>query len=406
MSFKRRCTMWLRSTYLDRWIGALLAILCLVTVLASVQQFAVPLFDWTIFVQHWFPVAAGMAGFYGYSRASHFHPLANLEYGGWLYDQPWDHPQPLPMGPWHFASQDVLFVGLLALVGGVGEAALPIPFDRGAMIYALLVIALFVSGYALTIFIHAAFCFEKYGGLGLPLIYASLLWVWEYPLVVAALLLVAALLAHFSAQRMLLHFPNLFPWRSQPLAVRYTLATSDTGWPYSRLLLEIRNPIVSFEQALSVSIVAGWCAATLAHIPFMVTGTRQLAAMDHEILCSTIETLLWMATVLAVIIRGSKYFRGTRMPISLLGRIATRNWVIPPFDWALGPLVLMPTVGLALPPLGHKLGAPIEATAGGTVFLLMLISLGMGPTIHDWWHSGGQQIVFRQLKKTEHVSTQ
>jgi hypothetical protein len=406
MTLKRRFNAWLRVTYLDRWIVALVAILLVVTLVATVKGLSIPLLNGWGYTQFWLPVAAVMAGGYGYWRARHFHPLANLPYGEWLYNQPWLHPQGLPMGPWHFVLQDALFVLLLAGAAMVGGPALPLYFDTSPLNCALVAAGLFLAGYTWGTWASAAFSHEKYGGLGIPLFYASLLWVWRYPLVVTALMVGAAALAHFSGRRQLVHFHSVYPWRASPATDRYSLTLEGNGWPYDYLQLAVRNPIISLEQALSLSVVAGWCAATLAHLPYLYTSTRALPRGDYEDLATFGHTLLWGLSFLIVLTRGGNYFRGMRMPISLLGRIATGNWIIPRFDRVLVSLVLLLLIGGFLPVLFTKFLAPLEAMAGITVFLLVLVALGMGPTLHDWWHAGDQTLVFRKKKQTTYVSTQ
>jgi hypothetical protein len=406
MTLQRRLSMWFRATYLDRWVGALVAILVLVTLLTTIMGLSVPIVNWWGYAQYWLPVAGVMAGYYGYSRAQHFHPLLNSAYGEWLYDQPWIHPQPLPMGPWHFVWQDVLFVALLALVASVGGFAFPLYFDTTPLNCSLLIVALFLSGYVWTTFVNAALCHEKYAGLGVPLIYTSLLWVWQYRLMVAALLLAAAGLAHFSARRMLVNFHQVLPWRAGSLSDRYSLTQEGTGWPYDRLVLRVRNPIVSLEQAVSLSVVAGWCAATVAHIPYLVQGSRRMSPSTYDELLSATHSMLWFLSIMLVVARGSHYFRGMRMPISLLGRIATGNWIIPRFDRVLLPLVVLLLIGGLVPTLLTRLRAPLEVAAGVTVLLLVLVTLGMGPTLHDWWHAGDQQLVFQKKKQAKYISTQ
>src|SRR5690606_6307065 len=129
MSFRRRLTMWLRVTHLDRSLLTLAIFLIAVTLLAIVRGEVTSSLDWTACMRNWLLVAAAMAAQYGYSRASHFHPLLNKPYGEWLHDQPWLFPQPLPLGPWHFVAQDMLFVAILALVAMIGGIAFPLYFN-------------------------------------------------------------------------------------------------------------------------------------------------------------------------------------------------------------------------------------------------------------------------------------
>lgn len=406
MTFQRRFDMWLRVTYLDRWTSGLIGMLVVMTLLRTAKAFTFPILGWSDFTENWLVTAVLIAGGYGYWRVRHFHPLANLPYGAWLFTQPWIYPQPLPMGPWHLVWQDVLFVLLLSGVAAIGGHSFPLYFDTSPLNCALIVVATFFTAYSLASLFTAALCHEKYASLGIPLLYASILWVWEYPRIVAALVVGAVLLAHFSTRRMLLNFHTLYPWRAAPTSFRYSLTLEGNGWPYDYIHVSVRRPVISIEQALLVSVVAGWCAATVAHIPHFVSGTRQMSQRDYVDLVGFMWALLLMFTIAIVITRTVIYFRGMRMPISLAGRIATGQWIIPRFDVAIAPLALALLCGTVVPYTLAKLRVPIEVLLGVPVFLTLLVVLGMGPTLHDWWHAGDQRIVFQKKKQTTYVSTQ
>lgn len=302
--------------------------------------------------------------------------------------------------------QDALFVLLLSGVAAVGGHAFPLYFDTSPLNCTLIVVAVFFTGFTIATLVNAGLCHEKYAGLGLPLFYASLLWVWEYPLVVAGIVGGGVLLAHVSARRMLLNFHSLFPWRSSSTSTRYSLTLEGNGWPYDNLFVSVRREVIPFEQAVLASVVTGWCAATLAHIPYVVEGKRQINPGAYVELVSFMRGLLLFFAIVLVITRAATYFRGMRMPISLAGRIATGNWIVPRFDLAVVPLLLVLLSGTALPYLLTRLDAPLEVIVGVSVFLMFLITLGMGPTLHDWWHTGDQRVVFQKKKQTTYVSTQ
>src|SRR5690606_31103460 len=118
------------------------------------KAFTAPILGWTDLAEHWLMTAVLLAGGYGYWRARHFHPLGNLPYGGWLYTQPWQHPQPLPMGAWHMVRQDALFVLLLSGVAAVGGHAFPLYFDTSPLNCTLIVVAVFFTGYTIATLVN------------------------------------------------------------------------------------------------------------------------------------------------------------------------------------------------------------------------------------------------------------
>ena len=85
------------------------------------------------------------------------------------------------------------------------------------------------------------------------------------------------------------------------------------------LLQAIRRPIVPVDQWLSVSIVLGWCAASVAHLPYAASPLRQLSPRDYNSLGDFIGINVFGLAIGLSIARGWVYYQGIRSPISLMG---------------------------------------------------------------------------------------
>jgi len=71
-------------------------------------------------------------------------------------------------------------------------------------------------------------------------------------------------------------------------------------------------------------------------------------------------------------------------PISLLGRIATRRWIIPDYDHVfLAPAATL-TVGILFGWIAPLYGMPDLLANPLAVFFVLFVTLGAGPTLGRW----------------------
>jgi hypothetical protein len=100
-------------------------------------------------------------------------------------------------------------------------------------------------------------------------------------------------------------------------------------------------------------------------------------------------------------IRLSIYCGSCRPPISLAGRLATRRFVIPGYDQIFVAPLLVLLIGIAGPLILWHCEANDSLTAGITMFAMVAVTLGMGPTLGLWQLTGEHRITVRSPRRSK-----
>jgi hypothetical protein len=119
---------------------------------------------------------------------------------------------------------------------------------------------------------------------------------------------------------------------------------------------------------------------------------------DFDVGLLYIYRLIW---VILIVVRAFTYLVGHLPPISIMGRIATRRWILPGYDvMFIAPLVAL-FVALALPKLLLLIGvAPLVAFPFSTA-VIVWVCFGMRPTIVEWHYTGHFRIPNESLGKRQ-----
>ncbi len=315
---------------------------------------------------------------YGLVRGVGFHPVGLPDYRAWLAATPWTGQKPLPFGPVHLVPQDVFLAGsavLLAWLSGDGWVLwAPQVF---LAVYLLAVTGNLFStgcwpwGYAVAF------------GLGLAV------HLWRAAPAGLAVELLTYVAAYLGLRQSLARFPWGDDWgrrlgrATEAKRARDRIDAQQFGWPFGRLAPNAPDLKAHLERhhALLLSLLVGWWVyACFSLIPLADDRLHGLAILD-------------VAVLLVPALRSAIYCVGYLPPISLFGRVATGRWIIPGYDKVFVAPLLAVGVGLALIGLGTLLGLDPLCSQPVAISAVLLISLGMGPSLRAWRLTGEHQIV-------------
>lgn len=317
-----------------------------------------------------------LAFFYGIGRVAAFHPLLNKPYGRWLATTPWMYPNSLPLGPLQLVRQDAVVLGILLAL-----SLLP-PWDNPLLIAA--VPLAFLAGYC-TALATALFQLERYrAGVVYAVLFGCGLLAISFP---PAFVLVALAMLGVSSMAIgaLRNFPYT-PARREALG----LAGSEKVVPAEIYLtitpqaddstLELMNPT----RAAIIGLTAGWLMFCVATLPISELTVRGLL-------------LIHFGVCLVVILARLTIYSIRRMPpISLPGRIATGNYLIPGYDRVfIAPLAAAAATFL-LPALLLALEIWPALTVAISTSTAMWLALALPPSFKEWYYTGH----FRMLAPT------
>ncbi len=323
---------------------------------------------------------------YGVYRAAAFHPMWRPGYLAWLRTTPWTVERPLPEGPVLLVWEDAIPLGALTLAVWVcqQESCLEAP---------LIALCGYLAGVTLTL---TARNVARFAWLVLFLVALGLRFYADVE-VALALVCVAVVVGRAGLNRSLASFP----WQNSDsrnggasdasLASALAVGLSDkhqrakvserTGWPYESLGPEKARPALSGEnRTLGVLFTAWACYLILSS----VTDEAERLESAHSIV--TITLLLGPLGRLFV------YRFGHAPPISFWGRLRTRRWLIPGYDFMFvtpltaalaGCLCFWGLTTWGVPPQVH---APIVVT------ITLLILFFGGPTLRNWHFTGHHRI--------------
>ncbi len=312
--------------------------------------------------------------FYAVYRAVGFHPLTRPSYARWLVTTPWTSARPLPLGPIHLVTQDVLILA--------GAVLLAWPANRlQALVVAQVFLLVYLIGLAVTLWLTGEKLCAYVVGFGAGLMLHFLLKLPAFG--VAALATYG--IAFWGLRRALARFP----WAALPLTSKlekgkHQVGLEELGWPFRALAPKyIGFQGIQTQDAFFFSLLAGWF--------FYVVLWLFMTEKDFkpEYAESVLHPLLTGLIGGRILI----YLYGHLPPISFPGRVALGRWIIPKFDQIfLAPLLAL-LVGCSLPAFFALAGIEPILACSVTLSLCLFILMGMGPSLKAWRLTGHHRIM-------------
>lgn len=319
-----------------------------------------------------------LAGVYGLSRVLVFHPVMNDQYKQWLQSVPWTAGQPLPAGPLALVPQDIVIVGVLTALGREPSAeSLAIPLS-------------FLICYLGCLAISARLCGDWSMAylLGAGLITIGLADTKVGHFVTAIAFCPISLIA---AQRSLARFPWTFNW--EEIAKRKANpgdSGSRMGWPHDYLAPVEPRRWVPLSDGICGSLLAAWAV-------FVIEWNGGYVIVFIVVL---------QAITLSALSRLYYYTRSHYPPVSLWGRLRTRQWIIPRYDtiFVAPALAVVTIVASQALTMFWLLPAPLQRfprhhipamllSCGGVFVSSLLLSVA-GPCLERWRLNAPHRIVF------------
>ncbi len=340
-----------------------------------------------------------LSAVYGIYRVIAAHPFYRPPYRRWLAQTPWSLGKPLPLGSVLLNWQDFAVVGVfvaLPLLDGI---------SRKAWLWAAFtIIVLFTGSYLITL--GRTLRSER----GILFYCLAILPLTVYPgferfVTLAGLALIYVLMV-IGTRRVLGRFPWDDPeWTTEPkeLYLREATKRGLLGWPFTAVGPRLKFPPQTIMTVCALSFLAAWWAhAAMGTAVFLFSDFGQLnnakvwralvqLLADPQIQKgeSTFLSSLWRAfCVLIAVVRLSKYIAGCAPPTSVFARIATGQLIMPRYDQIfVAPLCIL-LFGWWGPLLLWKLGLPPVLLPALCVGIIVLMAVGMGPTLELWKFTG------------------
>jgi hypothetical protein len=377
---------WIRVVIAPDWIlwGALTSVFCLWVVelilrlaLPSMARLSAPsLTDSELYLPEIPPIHGAAvllaALLYGTYRGVAFHPLGNRRYGVWLAQTPWKFSMPMPLGPIQLVWQDVA-----AIVALMCLAWLP-PQELNAALY---VPAAFLFAYCA---MHIA-TFHQLGAyrdvVVATVVFAGAILVGRSPVALLALAAVLYRFTYTEIRRSMHDFPFTSKRREELGLVPYIINRPlEIGLPIlPSLYVESGYGPLYFvnRYALFVGAVAG--------ILFFSSAFHFRNEKDFEV---GLRYVFRLISLLLIVARTLSYLVGHLPPISIAGRVVTRQWILPGYDKMLvAPLVAL-FATFALPQVLLLFGLPTIVAFPLSLAATVWLCFGIRPTIVEWHYTG------------------
>ena len=311
------------------------------------------------------------AALYGFGRALCFHPAIDIEYHDWLAQSPWTPSHPLPKGPLHPVSADILFLATLGILNFLATLL----HDYSTPIWLISLVPFLTSAFVVSLiwsFLNFHLDQEKYGfaALSLPVLFG----LCGASLVTFSLCPVLMFGIGWLGIRRSLH--NI-PWNLTPMTKREK-SVPTLGWPYQELLDPPDPWPYPLQKAVATSLLAGgwaWLLAELMH--------RSDPSEDSTVFL----IFLWLVSFLLLISRSEHYSKTTCSRFCLGTRLANKTWIIPKHDMIFLAHFLIIVCGTILPGV-LSFYLPVRICCGVSTFTMVLISMGMGPSATDLYYTG------------------
>lgn len=300
----------------------------------------------------------------GLHRATRFHPAHDAKYRLWLKTSPWTAGVDLPLGPITLVWQDVLCLLLLTGITTLHDHLHP-----------ALVLLAFGAAYTVSVLPTLMNSDQHAAAMAIAIALAGVVRFADDKRIMVLILLGIYPLIHVALRRSL----KSFPWepKDQPATA------TGLGWTFERLGPHL--PPSGITDAWSVSTAAlfgAWAYAVLWH-----------EAVETEprgpLLCLAIGGFAM------AFFRFACYALNNQPPLSLLGRLNTRRFLIPRYDVIYVIPILTCVYATVLPALMacHAIALSMPVFGGLYSAGLMLLVLLPGPTFRDWTLTGTYTMV-------------
>lgn len=280
------------------------------------------------------------------------------------------------MGPVELVWEDGLIVGSMILLNGT----LPVPHSMSLVCAFLLA---HLGGLTLSLWATRvrAIGYLTAFGLGLAV------WLWRWPAACLAVSTLVYMIGYEGLYRGL----SQFPWKPRRMPTisdlskemsDFRVAAEPCGWPFDRMMREIRfDGISRIDAAISCTLLSWWLFVLSSFVRLSEIRERAAVALFF---------IVWM---MVPITRVAVYLQGYQSPISFWGRIWTGRWIIPGYDRVFVPPILI----LAGGPLSvyclQAGGVPLDIAAIIGIGIVMLLSLTLPPRLRRWRLTGKHRIV-------------
>ncbi len=326
-------------------------------------------------------VLLGAAAFALYRLS--FHPAANITYGQWLVTTPWQYPRALPFGPAHLVWQDAIPLAVIA--------ASQYRNPQFAVLTILTFVIVFALGSLITASSAGVTWLDTFFGIGI----GGLAWLpFSYATGVAVVVALLATL-HFGLAASLRRFNSHVKTRSgqtqKPGTTRGLI-----GWPFSNLQASKMNATLDRQLLTTLGIAAWWFSSAVhfsLRFPLILAEMYFGPPLEME---TPLRNMISFAGIgLAMFISIARLFMFTRYhrpPISILGRVATGQAIIPGYDRVLlTPLLIVVFSVIANWSL-WRLRVPVEIAAAVALLVPFLVS-NWGLSFRSWQLTGQHRMV-------------
>jgi hypothetical protein len=334
---------------------------------------------------------------YGVYRVIRFHPRLRPGYAAWLRSLPWSPPDPLPLGPVHLVWVDAL---VFAVLGGLTYWIYPRPLT-------LLQVLPFIALGSLT-FYSLALLLGTLRQTVHVVIVAALLPLLLYPQprpLQAGLVMLAIYLVLWHAHRRDMAAFPLEPIRADRRQDDLEEAV-DRGLLHGLYIVsgpEHRARGRTWADVLCKCALAAWWAHVIVALmadEFRTDWQNVAAQMARPGMANVLRFFWTILYVFLFVSRLWVYLNGHLPPTNWRGRLLRGRLIIPGYDVVFIAPACLVAFGLWGPMALQALAVPPQALPALSVFVLMLIALGMGPSRQRWqWLAPHRLVVPMQWGK-------
>ena len=300
---------------------------------------------------------------HGVLRGSLFHPFRRSEYVLSLVLSPWKWGKELPRGPVHLVWGDVVVMSLVTGLAFLNAQHMP-----------LLPVAVFLAAYLFSLGLF--FC--KTGPLWVIMLWSFMAPFAVYPhknTNIAVLVLVVMYgIGYLGLRCFFKGFPwNTSFWKSDPVKeMRDRAIAQHIRWSYRKLNIN-KSVSISFKATVVLSIIVTWWL----HVASWLDG--ETVSYKFVVFCAA-----FMAMIRWGVYVGCPRFGCYCSPISFWGRIFTGRLIIPRYDQVFICPICILLAGIFAPRLFALMGVAAGFSAELTLFVVLVLALGMPPNLKKW----------------------
>ncbi|MCH7687566.1 MAG: hypothetical protein IH899_12945, partial [Planctomycetes bacterium] len=350
----------------------------------------------------WFLFIAAVG--YGIFRGVAFNPARRPGYREWLQTTPWQHPQPLPLGPIHLVWQDLLLLGLLSPLVWLHAQAFAIGEPQAWVAFFW---TLFLWVYLLTLTEILLAAGLKDGVYVIVFGYGLVIYLAGWPAVALAVAAIMYLWGYLALQKSLVRFDKWDPELLERFALIGSLEKSQEwsrrkihGWPFDLIgpreyaSLHGFRTRISYRDGVLTSLLAGWW--TFVIVSVFVGFTEALLQLEQPL---PVERALPYLTLLSIALAAGRIVRycivaggGYVPPLNLWARLVRFRWIIPGYDQVFVAPICSVLVTWGTGQLLLWAGVPGEFALAACVTMMLLIVLNLGPSLERWHLTGNHRI--------------